>query len=183
MAEIIFDRVTKEYADGSTPCTRSISRSRMASSWCWSALPAAASRRRSGWSPGSRTSPTGRILIGGEVANDLSPRERNIAMVFQSYALYPHLTVAENIGFGLRVRGRREGGDRRQGRRDGRHAGARRAARAQAGAALRRPAPARRHGARDGARAAGLPHGRAALQPRRAAARPDARRDRAHPAR
>ncbi len=47
----------------------------------------------------------GRILIGGEVANDLSPRDRNIAMVFQSYALYPHLTVAENIGFGLRVRG------------------------------------------------------------------------------
>ena len=43
----------------------------------------------------------GRILIGGEVANELSPRERNIAMVFQSYALYPHLTVAENIGFGL----------------------------------------------------------------------------------
>jgi multiple sugar transport system ATP-binding protein len=47
----------------------------------------------------------GRLLIGGAVANDLSPRDRNIAMVFQSYALYPHLTVAENIGFGLRVRG------------------------------------------------------------------------------
>jgi multiple sugar transport system ATP-binding protein len=47
----------------------------------------------------------GNILIGGRIANDLSPRERNIAMVFQSYALYPHLTVAENIGFGLRVRG------------------------------------------------------------------------------
>ena len=47
----------------------------------------------------------GRLLIGSVVANDLSPRERNIAMVFQSYALYPHLTVAENIGFGLRVRG------------------------------------------------------------------------------
>jgi multiple sugar transport system ATP-binding protein len=47
----------------------------------------------------------GRILIGGEVANDLAPRERNIAMIFQTYALYPHLTVAENIGFGLRVRG------------------------------------------------------------------------------
>jgi multiple sugar transport system ATP-binding protein len=47
----------------------------------------------------------GRLLIGGRVANDLAPRERNIAMVFQSYALYPHLTVAENIGFGLRVRG------------------------------------------------------------------------------
>jgi multiple sugar transport system ATP-binding protein len=47
----------------------------------------------------------GRIFVGGAVANDLSPRDRNIAMVFQSYALYPHLTVAENIGFGLKVRG------------------------------------------------------------------------------
>ncbi len=47
----------------------------------------------------------GQLLIGGKVANDLAPRERNIAMVFQSYALYPHLSVAENIGFGLRVRG------------------------------------------------------------------------------
>ena len=47
----------------------------------------------------------GRLLIGNAVANDLTPRQRNIAMVFQSYALYPHLTVAENIGFGLRVRG------------------------------------------------------------------------------
>ena len=47
----------------------------------------------------------GKILVGGALANDLSPRERNIAMVFQSYALYPHLTVAENIGFGLKVRG------------------------------------------------------------------------------
>jgi multiple sugar transport system ATP-binding protein len=47
----------------------------------------------------------GRLIIGGKLANDLSPRERNIAMVFQSYALYPHLTVAENIGFGLKVRG------------------------------------------------------------------------------
>jgi multiple sugar transport system ATP-binding protein len=47
----------------------------------------------------------GQIRVGGAVANDLSPRDRNIAMVFQSYALYPHLTVAENIGFGLKVRG------------------------------------------------------------------------------
>ena len=47
----------------------------------------------------------GQILVGGAVANELSPRDRNIAMVFQSYALYPHLTVAENIGFGLKVRG------------------------------------------------------------------------------
>ena len=44
---------------------------------------------------------SGEILIGDEVVNDLHPIERNIAMVFQSYALYPHMTVAENIGFSL----------------------------------------------------------------------------------
>jgi multiple sugar transport system ATP-binding protein len=47
----------------------------------------------------------GRLTINGELANGLAPRDRDIAMVFQSYALYPHLTVAENIGFGLKVRG------------------------------------------------------------------------------
>ncbi len=47
----------------------------------------------------------GDILIGGKVVNELTPRERNIAMVFQSYALYPHMTVAENMGFNLRLSG------------------------------------------------------------------------------
>jgi multiple sugar transport system ATP-binding protein len=46
----------------------------------------------------------GTVAIGGRVVNDLSPKERDIAMVFQNYALYPHLTVADNIGFGLRLR-------------------------------------------------------------------------------
>jgi len=50
----------------------------------------------------------GDIVIGGEVVNDLGPRERNIAMVFQSYALYPHMTVAGNIGFNLRLSGMRK---------------------------------------------------------------------------
>jgi multiple sugar transport system ATP-binding protein len=45
----------------------------------------------------------GRIEVGGRVVNDLDPRERDIAMVFQNYALYPHMTVADNIGFSLRV--------------------------------------------------------------------------------
>ena len=45
----------------------------------------------------------GEILIGGRVVNDLSPRDRRIAMVFQSYALYPHLTVYKNIAFPLRA--------------------------------------------------------------------------------
>ncbi|MFC1706699.1 ABC transporter ATP-binding protein, partial [Planctomycetota bacterium] len=47
---------------------------------------------------------TGEIFIDGRLANELPPRERNLAMVFQSYALYPHMTVAENIAFPLTVR-------------------------------------------------------------------------------
>jgi multiple sugar transport system ATP-binding protein len=46
----------------------------------------------------------GKVTIGGRVVNDLTPKERDIAMVFQNYALYPHLSVADNIGFGLRLR-------------------------------------------------------------------------------
>src|ERR671937_2263830 len=48
----------------------------------------------------------GEIRIGGRVVNDVHPMDRDVAMVFQSYALYPHMTVADNIGFGLRLRRR-----------------------------------------------------------------------------
>ncbi|TIP03128.1 MAG: sn-glycerol-3-phosphate ABC transporter ATP-binding protein UgpC [Mesorhizobium sp.] len=47
----------------------------------------------------------GEIAIGDRVVNDLPPKQRDIAMVFQNYALYPHMTVAENMGFSLRLRG------------------------------------------------------------------------------
>src|SRR5215470_5026010 len=46
----------------------------------------------------------GDILIGGEVVNDVPPKDRDIAMVFQNYALYPHMTVFENMSFGLKLR-------------------------------------------------------------------------------
>src|SRR5487761_1264338 len=45
--------------------------------------------------------PSGTLRFGDQVVNDVSPRQRDVAMVFQNYALYPHLTVAENIGFSL----------------------------------------------------------------------------------
>ena len=48
---------------------------------------------------------SGEISIGGLVVNDLPPKERDIAMVFQNYALYPHMTVAANMGFSLKLRG------------------------------------------------------------------------------
>ena len=47
---------------------------------------------------------SGTLRIGGKVVNDETPKERDIAMVFQNYALYPHMTVAENIGFALKLR-------------------------------------------------------------------------------
>ncbi len=48
---------------------------------------------------------SGEISIDGNVVNDVSPKDRDIAFVFQSYALYPHMTVRENIAFGLKMRG------------------------------------------------------------------------------
>ena len=48
---------------------------------------------------------SGDIVIGGDRVNDLPPRERDVAMVFQSYGLYPHMTVADNIGYPLKLRG------------------------------------------------------------------------------
>jgi multiple sugar transport system ATP-binding protein len=54
---------------------------------------------------GLETPTSGEIRIGGNVVNHLSPRERRIAMVFQSYALYPHLTVYKNIAFPLKAQG------------------------------------------------------------------------------
>ena len=47
---------------------------------------------------------TGVMKIGDKVVNTLSPKDRDIAMVFQTYALYPHMRVSENIGFGLKLR-------------------------------------------------------------------------------
>jgi multiple sugar transport system ATP-binding protein len=47
---------------------------------------------------------SGRVILGGDDVTDRSPRERDIAMVFQNYALYPHMTVGENLGFALKLR-------------------------------------------------------------------------------
>ena len=53
---------------------------------------------------GLETITEGEIAIGGRVVNDLEPAERDIAMVFQNYALYPHMTVYNNMAYGLRIR-------------------------------------------------------------------------------
>jgi multiple sugar transport system ATP-binding protein len=105
----------------------------------------------------------GTISIDGEVVNDVAPKDRNIAMVFQNYALYPHMTVAQNMAFSLKLAG--VGKDEMRSKVDN-------AARILGWkncssvfrAAIRRPAPARRHGPRHRARSGGLPVRRAALQ-------------------
>ena len=63
----------------------------------------------------------GEVRIGGTLVNDVEPADRGTAMVFQSYALYPHMTVEENLSFGLRMNGNDKADTARrvaQGRRD-----------------------------------------------------------------
>ena len=63
---------------------------------------------------GLETPSSGQILIGGEEVTHLHPKDRNIAMVFQDYALYPHMNLADNIAYPLKVRG--EAVDKRHAR-------------------------------------------------------------------
>src|SRR4051812_5325259 len=105
MAEIIFDAVTKRYPGGHE-AVRDLDITVSDGEFLVLVGPSGCGKSTAlRMVAGLEDISDGRILIGGEVANDLSPRDRNIAMIFQTYALYPHLTVAENIGFGLRVRG------------------------------------------------------------------------------
>jgi multiple sugar transport system ATP-binding protein len=53
---------------------------------------------------GLETVSSGEIYIGGTLVNDMPPKDRDIAMVFQNYALYPHMNIRDNMGFGLRIR-------------------------------------------------------------------------------
>ncbi len=181
MAPLRFIDVSKVYPNGVEAVSHLISMSRTASSSSSSAPRAVARRPRCEWSPGSRTSPTATIEIGGRVVNDLSPRERDIAMVFQNYALYPHMTVAENIGFSLQHAEAAEGRGADEGGGCCPCARTHRPTAPQARAALRWAAPAGRDGPRDRARAGRVPDGRAAVEPRCQASRPHAGGGLAHP--
>ena len=105
----------------------------------------------------------GTVSIGGKIVNDLAPRDRNIAMVFQDYALYPHKSVGENIGFGLKMRGADQVTIDKKVQEAADPAN-RPFAGSQAGATLRRPAPARCHGPRHRPGSSGLFVRRTSLQ-------------------
>jgi multiple sugar transport system ATP-binding protein len=105
MAAILFDQVTKRYGDGK-PAVAALNLSIEDGEFVVLVGPSGCGKSTAlRMVAGLEDISAGKLVIGGRVANDLAPRDRNIAMVFQSYALYPHLTVEENIGFGLRVRG------------------------------------------------------------------------------
>ncbi len=121
----------------------------------------------------------GEIWIGERLVNELEPKDRDIAMVFQDYALYPHMSVFENMAFGLRYRRYAKAEIRRRVADAAQILGIEPLLGQAPEAALGRPAPARRDGPRDRARPRGLPLRRAALEPRRQAPRADAHRDQA----
>jgi multiple sugar transport system ATP-binding protein len=105
MAEITLEKLTKVYGDG----TRAVSELDLAiddgefvvlvgPSGCGKT---SALRMVAGLEPITE----GRVVIGGEVVNKLPPKDRDIAMIFQNYALYPHMSAYENMAFGLKLRG------------------------------------------------------------------------------
>src|SRR4029450_4674409 len=94
MAEITFQNVWKRYPDGFEAAKDM--NLEIGAGGCGKS-PAL---RRSG---GLEDLPDGELVIGGERVNELAPRDRDIAMVFQNYALYPHMTVRQNMGFALKL--------------------------------------------------------------------------------
>ena len=120
---------------------------------------------------------SGTIIVGGKDVTRLKPNQRNIGMVFQAYALFPNLTVAQNIGFGLKVAGAVQGRHRRARRRDARPHQAAAVRRPLSLPAFRRPAAARGAGPRARAEAQAAAARRAAVGARRQGARFAARRN------
>ena len=109
----------------------------------------------------------GEIAIGGRVVNRVAPKERDIAMVFQNYALYPHMTVRDNMSFALALAKQPKSVIEAHVKKAADILGLGTLPRSLSAAAFGRPAPARGDGPRDRPRSAGVPVRRAAVEPRR----------------
>jgi multiple sugar transport system ATP-binding protein len=104
MAEIQFNHVTKVYG-GDTPAVRDLNLQIGEGEFVVLVGPSGCGKTTAlRMVAGLEEITDGEIRIGDRVVNDLAPRDRDIAMVFQNYALYPHKTVYENLAFGLRMR-------------------------------------------------------------------------------
>ncbi|MFD0690440.1 ABC transporter ATP-binding protein [Actinomadura fibrosa] len=105
MAEIVLDGVTKRYPDG-TAAVQDLDLEIADREFIILVGPSGCGKSTTlNMIAGLEDISDGELRIDGERMNDRAPRERDIAMVFQSYALYPHMTVRENIGFPLRLAG------------------------------------------------------------------------------
>src|SRR6187402_720374 len=105
MAEIQLDNVTKRYPDG-YEAVRDMSLDIKDGEFMILVGPSGCGKTTAlRMIAGLEDITDGELKIGGDVVNDLAPKDRDIAMVFQNYALYPHMTVRENMGFALRLRG------------------------------------------------------------------------------
>lgn len=104
MASIILEGITKQYGDAS-PAVNDVSLAVEAGSFTVLLGPSGCGKSTTlRMIAGLETPSAGRIRIGDRDVTELAPRDRRIAMVFQSYALFPHMSVRENILFGLKVR-------------------------------------------------------------------------------
>jgi multiple sugar transport system ATP-binding protein len=103
MAEVTLRRVTKTYDD--TPAVRGIDLEILDKEFVVLVGPSGCGKSTTlRMIAGLEDITGGEILVGGAVMNDVPPKDRDIAMVFQNYALYPHMTVYENMSFGLRLK-------------------------------------------------------------------------------
>ncbi|MDQ1460489.1 MAG: multiple sugar transport system ATP-binding protein [Actinomycetota bacterium] len=105
MAEIELDGVTKRYPDG-TEAVKQVDLEIADGEFVILVGPSGCGKSTAlRMIAGLEDISAGEMRIGGEVVNDLAPKDRDIAMVFQNYALYPHMTVRENMGFALKLHG------------------------------------------------------------------------------
>jgi multiple sugar transport system ATP-binding protein len=104
MAEIVFDKVGKDF--GSGPVVRDVSLTVREGEFCVFVGPSGCGKSTLlRMVAGLESVTEGEIRIGGKRANDIPPAKRGAALVFQSYALFPHMTIQENLAFGLKIRG------------------------------------------------------------------------------
>src|SRR4051795_8266663 len=105
MSEIRFENVTKRYPDG-TEAGKGIDLEIQDGEFMILVGPSGCGKSTAlRMIAGLEDITEGELKIGGEVVNDRAPKDRDIAMVFQNYALYPHMTVRDNMGFALKLAG------------------------------------------------------------------------------